>query len=642
MQLLAEINALWCKQQELCEEHKERLFGKTARKIWQFYGKDYREPDPAIDGEGETLPDDLGPLVKPRLNMTRAFAAVMLPFIHQSMPERRASPRIPELPDELKALYPTSGPKTEHQLASWLLTYVLNYLTNEYDLEGEAWLVGLEALVKGRGVGWHELAEGVSGVIPVTTYDSVNNLFIDPDCCRWRNAGYIIRRRVQSVWQAAKRWEIDHERLRGSWRSSFSKGRYPDIDEQIGEDQRDVCVYYEVFSRMGIGENLRDASGETKELAQQLATLGPNIFLACIPGMEYPLNLPPEVVETATTDELRRRLEWSIAFHEEPSNPWPMTPLDFAPNVNDPWATSLLEGGLPLQVFIDRAYTLIMARMKTNSKELLFIAKKLEEAAKEAFLDQSGVPVIAVEGEPGIDIPKLVHQVQFQPLNIDIWKIIQIAERRFEDVTAMTPLMTGGEMERQIRSSSEYQGRAEAAMSRPQAYRATMLKWHKDVAAKDAQALRLYCGPDTIAPMFGEPVPNTDDPNWVALSPLAAAWSQMLNTDDPREAAADFLYSIAVGAGQAKNRQKLRADAQMLSQTFGPFFMQLAGSGMAEPFNRLMGILSEALEMPLDKLMLRPLQMQMQAQQQQQQQQQPQPQQGQQPPNPQEASNAGL
>ena len=304
------------------------------------------------------MPDDMGPMVRTRINLTREFVSLAP---RPRSPTRTVRSRIPPLPPELMMFAPMSGPKPEDMLRAYLLEYWLNYLPSEYDLYREARTAIQEALVKGRGVCWCEMIEGPYGRIPAHFFDSVDGLLIDADCRQMRDAGFIMRERVRSVWRVAEDFGIDRTSSVGPTRVPRRRyGRVNDtlLRQAVGPGQGRVCFPRKVWSRMGIGQNLKGASEEVKALGAALETTGPHVWLAIMPGIPYPLNLgDEEAMASMSEDEIRARIEWPLAFYEEAANPWPCSPLDIYPNPDNPWATSPLESCLPLQIFIDRVYT---------------------------------------------------------------------------------------------------------------------------------------------------------------------------------------------------------------------------------------------------------------------------------------------
>ena len=116
---------------------------------------------------------------------------------------------------------------------------------------------------------------------------------------------------------------------------------------------------------MGFGDKLVMASEDVKKLGplqQAMDQVGPYVHFAIMPGLDYPLGMEPEKIEAAATNPeqlgtlLKAMLSWPIKTYENPDNPWPVFCLDFKPNIDNPWAKSILEAGLPCQQFIDEIF----------------------------------------------------------------------------------------------------------------------------------------------------------------------------------------------------------------------------------------------------------------------------------------------
>lgn len=323
MDQLSEVVDLWLRQVEICRKAKKEHFSDTADRLWAFMGKSYRDLDIEVEGIGDEMPDGKG-MVRTRINLTAEFVALMLPYVHEKLPHRTVRPRPQPLPPELMMLAPKSGPKAEDMIRAYLLEHWLNYIPGEYDLYREMRTAIPEALVKGRGVCWHELLETPRGRIPATFFDSVDGLLIDADCKQLRDAGFIIRERCRSVHRISQEYGIDPDKIRGSYRSRLAEAMtYRNESSSISANRdKDVAVYYEVWSRMGIGHRLKGASEELKSLTEALDSLGPYVHLVIMPGLDYPLNLgTDEMLANATPTELLSRLEWPLAFFDEPVNP---------------------------------------------------------------------------------------------------------------------------------------------------------------------------------------------------------------------------------------------------------------------------------------------------------------------------------
>lgn len=610
---LASITDLWLRQVEICRNVKYDRFGKSAERIWSYMGKSYKDLAPEEDGYGEDMPQIPKMNARTRINKTQEFVSLMLPRIHEKVPSRVCRPRTQSVPPDIAgSVEMILGFKPENLQTSpldrvrcWLMEKWLNYTPNEYDLFRESRTAIIEALVKGRGVAWVEMIEGPHGAFPATFYDSVDNLFIDADCKQFHEANFIIRKRTRSVQIVAEEFGILADDLRGIADSHFNLAK--DITRSaVGTDDEhnhDVCVYYEVWSRIGFGHRMKDAGDDLSEIADTLDSAGQYVYLVVMPGIDYPLNLPRETIVGETPDALIKRVEWPIAFHAEAVDPWPCTVLDFLPNCEDPWATSILEAALPLQTFLDNFYTYCMARVKATTRDIIIVSSQLAENVRTAITSGYDQEIVEHDGDAS-ELSKLVHVIEFPEMNKDGWAMIQAVERKFEDITGMTPELHGASPERQMRSSAEAQARQQNVLSRPEDYAGCVMAWQSKISAKEGKAARLYVTPDTVAPLFGETAPDLGNPETAAQSPLSWLWSSLVNTDDPSVAAAEIEYTCEAGAGSRMNKQKLISDASVLTQQLLPTFLQFTVQGNVAPYNRLMELLADAYEMPLQKLML--------------------------------------
>lgn len=617
-EFLSSIVSVWTKQIELCEKFKYKHFGKSAEDAWKFVGKNYVDLYlEAERGETEQFPGVKSPFYKCRLNKSAQFAALYLPFLHHKVPHRLVLPRRPEVPPELTQLVPTVAQyqallQANETLGSWLMQWWLNYLPGEYGLYGEARSTIREALIKGMGVVWHETIERTSAdgratrTIPASHFDTIDTLLIDADCKQRRDAGFMIRRRERSVWQVAEEFGLKREELRGKYDSTARQAILAErgASSASEEHEHDVCTYYEIYSRIGVGHRLPGISDDLKDFTERLESIGPYVYLAIMPGLDYPLNLPPERITAGeSTEMLRGALSWPIAFYEEFENPWPCSILEFVANTDNPYGTSPLEPALPLQEFLDKAYSYMMSRITVTCRNLLVVSKAMQEAFKEGLVRAHDLELLLVDGKAGEMLKDMFAIIDFPPVNMDYWKIIAMVERAFEDITAMVPLLMGTEGQRQIRSGTEAAIRGEHASSRPQDFADITENWMSSIAAKEAQMTRLHIGPEVVAPLFGEPLPEEGQP---ITGPLTAAWASLISTDDPVQAAAEYSYTVEAGSGRRKNKQKQGEDAQQIAQTIAPqlFAYGMNVTGNFGPYNEFLEMLGQAYDIPMSRIYL--------------------------------------
>ena len=599
-ELLKTTVSLWTKQIELCKKAKKRQFGDTADKLWGFLGKSYEELYPKRPNQNPNQD------FKPRYNLSKQFIDVMIPHVYERMPHRLSTPRRPPIPKEILELMPKVAEARatvdrQDQVRAWLATWFLNYTSGEFNLDREALTALPEALVKGRGVLWHEMIDAPAGLIPASTFMSVDDLLIDADTVRFHEANFIIRRRDVPAWRLEQQTGIPRATLRSVARNRSNQQTA--TDEAVGasgeaQKKADVCEVYEIFSRMGLGQTFADWPTEPEAVALGAAIdqLGPNVYLMIMPGLDYPLNLRPEKFQDATTDEMKEMLRWPIEFHEEHHNPWPCSVLDFGPNPDNPWASSPLEGGLPMQVFIDHMYSWLMTRIQATSRTLYVVSEALQEDFKTAMENGLDQEMVLYTGKPGEDIDKLLYVLKYPEVNLDVWKILEMAERAFQRVTGLEPLLGGAEPDRAFRSATEVNIRQENVTNRPGEMKETVKSWLSAAAAKESQAARLEVHPDTISRIVGEPLgPDEDNPE-ATFGPLTKLWLELLYTDDPAEAAADLAFSTEAGVSRRKDKAKQLEDMTQIVQTVGPEHFEYGKlTGDFERYNGIMEMISEAL-----------------------------------------------
>lgn len=615
-QTLSSLVSLWEGQIKRAKKTKERDFGKTAARAWDFLGKNYEglyiQPKPGEEPEG-LMGSEENAYYKARRNLSREYVSLMLPYVHSRVPHRLAEPRRPQPPGELlEMLNAVVSPEQiqAETIRAWLLTWWLNFTPDQFNLTNEIRTALPEALVKGRAVVWHEMLEGADGPMPGTFFGSVDDLFIDPDAESLKDAAFVIRRRRASAWKLAKDWGRDPSEFPGVDTSNYSESlndsgngssNDDDEDEQNGKKKalKDVVTYYEVYSRMGIGANFPNAPTNLKEQAASLEELGPFVYLVIVPGMSAPLNLPEELMELAERDEaIKVAVEWPIPFYYH-KDPWPCTCLDFYPNQDNPWATSPLEGSLPLLVFIDHLYSFIMGRIRSTCRDLIITSNELESMVKKAIESMADQSVIGSDATAA-ELKNLIHIVKFPEVNGDYWKILAAIERAFERASGMLPLMFGSSGENQIRSAKEADIREGHVTSRPNDFADRVEEWNSRIAAKEAVATRMHVPPPYA--LFLEPAPEDEENPDYSNAPLSAAWAAYVNTDDPGEAASSLSYTVAAGSGRRKNRQARIADSQNLVQIMFQPFVQLATQGMPDQYNALIDMLAEIYEMPLQDM----------------------------------------
>jgi hypothetical protein len=513
----------------------------------------------------------------------------------------------------------------------------------------------------GRGCGWLEMCDGPFGPIPATYADSVNNLLIDPDCKQLREASYIVRIRRLSLYKIADIYDEDVDMLRGSASSNMQLAmRQNDaVDTSSDEpndtdpEKKDIGVYFEFWSRIGLGEKLCLAPDELKQLGpirDALDAIGPYMHFAIMPGMDWPLGMNPEKLEgrwkakpsqmggtdpsagggapadgdepprhvwegssgeedndsepdTDEDDELPRlivalkdKLEWPIKVYEYTEEPWPVSVLDYKPNIENPWARSPLESGLPLQRFIDRCYTTFFNRVHTAGRDGIITSGELEPQIREWLKSGRDQEILtSLDKVNHAKLDELVNFIKFPELNKDLFEILDIAVECWQHLTGLDPSLYGGVPHTQERSAKASEIKGQGLARRPDDYADAVENWLSVVAQKELIATRLLVDVQTVLPVFREQV-QTDGQNTV-YGPLTQAWVALVHTDDPALAAAEIDCSVQAGSGRRKNLQLAQSNAQQIwTMCQAPFYASYEATGDVQPFTMLMRYVFESME----------------------------------------------
>ena len=650
--LLQGVQTLWEKQIALCKETKERQFGRTAAEIMKFVGRRYKPIflEPKIDGTHESMGDNEGEFTAV-YNMTDAFVAVMAPYVFSQVHDFLVSPRRPQMPPELAALVPQIAEQQKtvrirDTMTSFLLQWCLNFFPKLYNLEHEGRMVVEEALAKGRGTIWIEMEDGPTGKVPAAYADSVDHLLIDADCKQLREAGFIIREVHDSLYKIAADFQEDVDFLRGhavsQLQNAVDQATHGDENDGREISKKDIGKYYRVWSRIGLGHKLVTAPSEMKKNGKffdAMEQIGPYVHFAIMPGMKRPLGMKPsellgeagiaEEAQAAGSREqdsfsdsplpapspqpsdpkllatLTEKLKWPIATYGNVSNPWPVKCLDFKPNVKDPWAKSPLEAALPLQEAMDRVYQTIITRVQAAGRNILLTSSALEKAVNDALQSLDDLPIVKVLGTVSKEeVDKLLHFIEFPPMNKDVLSCLGIFERAFRELTGMNEAESGSNPQTQERSAEASKLKGSGMNRRPDDYAKRTEVWMSDVGAACGIATRLLVDHTTVAPLFGEDIQNDPLTGQEIYGFFTQAFIQYIQVEDsltaPYEAATEYSYEVAAGSGQPKNLQLYQANADRMWTMFGTAsFAGAMQTGDFQPWVELATLVGDAYRMPI-------------------------------------------
>lgn len=464
-----------------------------------------------------------------------------------------------------------------------LMEVYLNYTPNELDLKRHCRRAIDEALIKGMGLLWTETYQPYPGAPTMvgSFYDSVDNLIIDPDTEEIEHARWIARKCKHPIWHVADEYGVDEEELRKHATStSMNKAADQDVDREYGEPEdedsrsNDEICYWKVYSRMGMGDRL---GGIPKEQRRTLGDFGDNVYLVIVDGMDYPLNLPEELLVAAAEDEEAfdeafERVQWPIPYWIE--NEWPFEELSFHFIPNEPWPMSHIRPGLPELKFSNWTMSFLADNARHTSRLLIGLKASLEEEEFQKITNGGPIEAIKVSGSDGNNLNEILsYMTPPKGTAMDLWNVAEKNEQNFDKRTGLAEAMyaaPGGS-----RSATESQMKHEAMNIRPDDMANRVEDWMSRVARKEALAAQWLLELEDVAPILG--------PAGVRM------WEQLILSADPGSMALEFDYRVEAGSARKPNKAQKIENMQNALQTMLPVLQQYSNlSGDVGPMNALL------------------------------------------------------
>jgi hypothetical protein len=480
------------------------------------------------------------------------------------------------------------------KLIGQLMEEYLNYTPNELNLKQHSRKVVEEAFIKGAGVWWHELLQPPGGQVKFagSFYDTIDNLCWDPDADEFEDIRWAARRRVGPVDEVAARYGLTRDDLKGHVESYSTAA---DATERGYEHKKktgktnDLIVYYEIYSKTGFGDRLKDSD---RDLRGKFDSLGPNCYLVVAEGVEFPLNIPPamlqeEVDETGVPPTLFMAAQWPIPFWMEPGG-WPFTLLAWHGKPGYSWPLSLIRAGIGELRFINWAMSFLATRIATSSQTLIGVAKSADPDLKAKILDRNegGFNIVEISEAVGRSVNDVISVFQQPGVSPDLYNIIAEVTALFDRRVGLTELIYG--MTRSsFRSAAEAAVKSEQISVRPDDYASILEDALSEVARKEAILARWLIYPQDVAPLLG---------------PLAAqAWQMHVQGEDPESVVREYSYRVEAGSVRKPNIATRIENMNSSMQIMMPVAQGLMQAGQPQIFNALLEDWGKAMNVDVSK-----------------------------------------
>lgn len=608
----------WLGKIALAMEYKRKTFQNDADECMAFfdgpydflYGAKHR------DSSGFIVTDEDFPRPSFCLTVNKCAEMVQLfaPFLYHRNPHRLVTARKAMLPPpeifgdlndpQVQAAYMPIFQQVKQQrtvdvVRASLLESYLNYTPTALDLKTESLRVVDEALIKGMGVWWTEVYQprGAGHLMIGSFYDTIDNLCIDPDMESLRDAKWVARRCIHPVWEVEEKYGLEPGSIKGNMESlamqgAMSANKDGDYRRRQGTTN-DLLVYWELFSKMGMGTRLSGAglsSNTNRSMQEELELFGDNCYLVIADHVPYPLNAPPALLESGDMEAVSQRLQWPTPFWGDDG--WPFTSLSFHWKPRCVWPVSHLKPGMGELKFINWAYSFIAGKIRTASRDFIAILKSAGEDIKNSILHGTDYELIEIEKSYGT-ISEVVQFLQHPTFQGDIWRVIQAVEENFEKRVGLTELMYGS-TRAQFRSASEANIKADQLRIRPDDMANKMEDAATLMARNEALACRWHLTGAHVAPMLGQVG--------------ASLWDQYVVPSDPNDILHQLEYRIEAGSIKKPNRDRDAANMQTAMQTlFQPLFQYSMTTGDVNPLNSLLADWAKSIDLDADAYMLKPV-----------------------------------
>jgi hypothetical protein len=593
---LAPIVQAWISVLRTGLEVKNRRFGKDAAEAKKFYTGPYDffwnqiKADRHMQRSSETH-DVPEPSIKVQVNKVAEFVQIFGPSLYSRNPVRTVEPRdLPELSAELYAMMGGPGAEmvfnqalAQDQMArqvdaarAQLLQTYLNYTPHALGLRTHARSSIDDSLVSGAGVLWTERYRppGANFWMVGSFHGPVDELVIDPDATSLLDAKWIARRRVRPVYETERKYGLQPGTLQqcGSVTSTFAAAAEDDpvlnMNKAKGQSC-DVMVYYEVWSKMGIGGRLLNIEPDLRAV---LEAFGDYAYMVIADGCPFPLNVPPEVINDPNgVPVAQERLQWPTPFWADAG--WPCTLIGYHEITGSPWPLNHLAPAMGELKFINWAMGHLASKVRTSSRDFIAMLKSAGEDIKRTVLHGGDFELIEIQEQHGKTVDQIIQFLKHPGMNRDIWDVLAAMHEQFDKRTGLTELMYGT-TQKQIRSGTEAQVRSDTMNIRPDDMAECVETSMSTVARREAFAARWHLSPDDVRPVLG---------------PIGASWwEQLVYPADVREIIYNLEYRVEAGSAKKPNKARDQEQASnLMNNLFSPFFQYGGSTGDLGPSNAL-------------------------------------------------------
>lgn len=516
--------------------------------------------------------------------------------------------------------------RAQKQSCAEIKQHYLNWVQQEQDKKTQARRAICEAII--TGMSFLETViytpPGSEIKIPYSRYLSSNDVVFDPDAEYYEDIRWVAIRRRQAVWEVERKFQLPPGSLKGHLQTHASqsttnskKDKDKTLEEKTGKSF-DLLVYWEVFSKCGIGDRLKDVNAD---LFGQLSELGDYCYCAVSPDVPYFLNIPTELSQKVVqlTDslasmteatppgfeqslmpvqqaleeakqELFMRSQWPIPFWTDGG--WPFSRLHFYNKPHAVYPVSLVKPGIGELRFINWAMSFLADKAAKSAHTYVGILKSAAEDFKSQVKKGSGpFTMIEISEITGKSIKDIISLLDAPQADYALYQIVEAVNNSFDKRTGLTELLYGISGQ-QMRSATEADVRQQNTSIRPEDMASQVEDFLSECAMKEMEAAEWFCQPKDVQPVLGDMG--------------AMFWQQYIMGQPFDKVVRDFDYRVEAGSARKPNKQNRVRSLNEFGQAAMPTIQSMVMNGQVGPWNAFMADMGKALDLDPTPYLIQP------------------------------------
>ncbi len=553
----------------------KKAFSAVGKQCEQFFSGDlgFMWKD---DFRRNYMDGNIAPKFKVTLNKAFELVALVGPVLYWKYPQRTVknyerlelSPELFGDPQEeitqqifQQVMQQQQSEEVTNTTRNSLMSKYLNYSQREQPgggLARHSELAITEALVKGRGCLWVEKYRfpGSGRTLTGCFYDSVDNLFIDPDSedPTLSDAMWIARRHVWPTYKVERHFNLPKGSLegRGSLESADSRSsKQSDADKMHRTHGKtfDLMVWYEVYSRGGAGSRMSGVHTSLNDAFDKV--VGDYAYICVSDGVDYPLNAPSTKIRNARDEDVKKAFEWPVPYWRD--DRFPVALLDFYRRPGSPWPIAPMSTGLGELMFLNVMISLLCSRVYSSTRDIIAYLKSAAQNVESELKSGNYQCFIEINDSAHKSINDMVQFLKQPEVNFDIFRMIEIVSDMFDKRVGLTDLLYGmnpGGV--QSRTAADINVKQEMTSVRPEYMAGKVEEWQGEAANLEKFAARWNVTGRDIRPLMGQVGSHL--------------WDQLIANEDPELVVREMKATVEAGSARKPNKNRDHANLQNMSQ----------------------------------------------------------------------------